>query len=285
MSWVESLSDWLVGSARYWALYLITLILGICVVVLALRPVDPEKIAKAVVQEIRAEGYLIEQVFLDRISGLEAGLNDALDEVPPKVHEWIEAQGFLTEKAFLRHIENCSLCPTDCGGACSPAILPQLPLLFENAKLAPRQSPDEGWRLSPDSEGVRLTPVHQISLDTFVKAFAPCAKVEGRPVRVKVVGYASTRQFADQDGRPLPDTDALNLQAANLRAQGVAGYLRDSAQGFGIDQGFKIDHEPWPSFDDMRRPFVDRSEALQGTEQEALNRSVVVQVHDAGGCQ
>ena len=283
-SLLESLADWFFGSLQYWALCLITLILGICVVVLAFRPVDladPEKIAQAVVRELKAEGLLTAEAFDKRMTKVEG----AVAVVPSKVLALIKAEGYLTEKAFLRHIENCSLCPTDCGGACSPAILPQLPLLFENAKLAPRQSPDEGWRLSPDSEGVRLTPVHQIALDTFVKAFAPCAKVEGHPVRVKVEGYASTRQFVGQGGRPLPDTDALNLQAANLRAWGVAGYLRDSAQGFGIDQGFKIDHEPWPSFEAMRRPFVDRSEALQGTEQEALNRSVVVQVHEAGGCQ
>lgn len=292
MSWVESLSDWLVGSARYWALYLITLILGICVVVLAFRPVDPvdpEKIAKAVVRELKAEELLTAEAFDKRMTKVEG----AVAVVPSKVLALIKAEGYLTERAFLAHIAELEAGldevpkgdkPTP-PSMPSPAILPQLPLLFENAKLAPRQSPGEGWRLSPDSEGVRLTQTHQIALNTFVKAFAPCAKVEGRPVRVKVEGYASTRQFADQGGRPLPDTDALNLQAANLRAQGVAGYLRDSAQGFGIDQGFKIDHEPWPSFEAMRRPFVDRSEALQGTEQEALNRSVVVQVHEAGGCQ
>lgn len=292
-SFLESLSDWFVGSVRYWALYLIIiLLLGICTAHLPIRSItvvsaDPEKIAESVVREIKAEGYLTKQSFLERIAGLEAGLDDALDEVPPRVHEWIKAQGFLTEEAFLRHIENCSPLPagSDCGGTASPAILPQLPLPFENAKLAPRQSPDESWRLSLDSKGVRLTPAHEIALNTFVQAFTPCAKVEGRPVQVRVVGYASTRQFVDQDGRPLPNSDALNLQAANLRARGVVSYLRNSVKGFGIDQGFNIDHEPWKSFDGMQRPFVDRSEALQGTEQEALNRSVVVQVHDAGGCQ
>lgn len=284
MSLIKRLFDWLAKWLRYWALYLLTLILGICLVFLVLT--GPEEIADTVVQEIKAEGYLTERAFLKRIAGLEAGLVDALDGVPPKVHEWINAQGYLTEEAFLRHIKECSLFPAgpNCGGATpdekpSPAVLPQLPLLFENAKLAPRQSPDEDWWLSPDSEGVTLTPAHKTALDTFIKAFTPCAAVEGRTVLVRVEGYASSRQFVDQDGRPLPDSDALNLQAANLRAQGVADYLRNAGQGF------EIDYEPWASFDAMQRPFVDRSKALQGTEQEALNRSVVVQVHDAGGCR
>ena len=281
-SLLEGLVDWLAGLVQDWALYPVTIILGICVAVLAfclVAQVDPEKISKAVVQELKKEGYLTERAFLVRIDGLESSFGEALSKVPPKIQTWIKAQGFLTEEAFLRHIENCSLHPAgpDCGGTASPAVLPQLPLVFENAKLIPRLSPDEDWQLSPDSEGVRLTPAHEIALDAFVKAFTPCAGV--RPVRIRVEGYASTREFLDQDGRPLPNTDSLNLQAANLRAQGVASYLRNSAQGF------QIDHEPWPSFDAMRPPFVDRSEALQGTEQEALNRSVVVQVHDAGGCQ
>ena len=99
-------------------------------------------------------------------------------------------------------------------------------------------------------------------------------------MQIRVEGYASTREFVGQDGRPLPNTDALNLQAANLRAQAVTDFLR----GISVS-GFEISHEPWPNFDAMQRPFVDRHEALQGMDQEILNRSVVVQVHNAGGCQ
>ena len=304
-SFLESLTEWLDALAAlrmlrliaFTALCLITVILGVCVAILAFLPVDSEEfnermtkleeavdaVPSNVLERVKAEGYLTERAFLKRIARLEAGLDDALDEVPPRVHEWIRAQGYLTERVFLHHIQGSpppkvpARRQADPPPMPSPAILPQLPLPFENAKLAPRQSPDEDWQLSPDSEGVRLAPAHEIALDTFVKAFTPCAEV--RPVQLVVVGYASTRQFVDQDGRPLPNSDALNLQAANLRAQGVANYLGSSAQGF------EIIHKPWKSFEAMRRPFVDRSEALQGTEQEALNRSVVVQVHDAGGCQ
>ena len=57
-----------------------------------------------------------------------------------------------------------------------------------------------------------------------------------------------------------------------------------AAAGANGDNGVDVLHEPWRSYGAMRRPFLDVDDDFAGAEQEQLNRVVLVDIQDAGGC-
>lgn len=155
-----------------------------------------------------------------------------------------------------------------CGGGPKAPMESILTLFHENARLGPGNS------LSEDSSGVGLTAEHEARLRSLADAFAPCAKPPGHAVEFEVRGHSSTAEF-----KMLPETESngLNRDAANLRAKVVADRLERS--------GFVAKPKEWESYDAIGRPYLDSSELLSGeTDQEALNRSVFIQVVDAGAC-
>ncbi len=154
---------------------------------------------------------------------------------------------------------------------CRPDFLATFPLVFENARF------DGDGKLSTSSHGIQLTPHDKQHLKSLIKAFTPCAA--RFPVRLTVAGHSSSASFVDTNGNPLPATDQLNLQVANLRANVVVEYLTKASADF------EVGWERWPTYKAMVRPYLDNPKFFGGDrDREALNRSVFIHLRDAGGC-
>ena len=168
-------------------------------------------------------------------------------------------------------VTTCEECGTQCPDCPEPPLLSvasTFTLLYENARL------NEEREVTEDSFGVRLAPRHIKRLDLLANAFQACQQ-EDDPVQFHVTGFSSTAEFrTEPEDEPLPDSDALNLTTANLRATIVGNYLRN--------QNFQVTVEEWFSFDSLRRPYSDNSQP--GTDQQALNRSVFIKLDSAGAC-
>lgn len=225
---------------------------------------DPEKIAEAVSKRLAKDGYLKEETFNRRMN--------SLDQV---------VSSLLTAANFERAVDDLkrALENTCCGVPGSPRIW----VLFENAKLEDDEtgarSPRE--RLTAASRGIAIGDREQARLNVLAAALRACA-VGDRRVRLNIQGYSSTREFVDAQGRAMPDSQALNLEAANLRAEGVISHLR--GQKVHEENGVDIHHVPWQNYAAIRRPFRDSDDEIDGTDQERLNRVVLVELHDAGAC-
>ena len=162
--------------------------------------------------------------------------------------------------------------PTPCpptGGDC-PAppppleVKPRYTLLYENARL------DEDGKVTDQSFGVKLESRHLQRLKLLTAAFEDCNHADA-PVELNVKGFSSTAEFRFQpSGGTMPDSIHLNLETANLRGQLVGAYLKN-------EQGFVVHWERWSSEADMPRPY-------QGVEQQALNRTVFIDLKSAGAC-
>ena len=159
-----------------------------------------------------------------------------------------------------------------------PDFLVAFPLMFDNAGLV-----SEGEQLDFRKGKICPAAAHEERLRALVETFKPCA--EGSVVRFTVEGHSSTVRFRDADGTPLAATDQLNLAVANERAKGVGAYLRMLAEESGAGRGFEIRIVEWETFEQMRRPYLDNSEQLmKGDDRGALNRTVLVELHEAGAC-
>ena len=242
-----------------------TAILAIVVAVLALWPPPPcpdaATIAEAVSQRLEKDGYLKK----DHFDGRMDRLNEAVSLL-------LKTEDFERGLADLkRALASC------CGATNSPTVglQPRIWVVFENARL------DEDKRLTAQSHGIAISGRQRERLDKLAQALLACAAPD-RPVRLKIQGYSSTREFVDDGGRRLPDSDDLNLQAANLRAEVVIGHLR--SQGLNEDAGVEIRHVDWQKYEDIRRPFLDSHEEVQSMDHELLNRAVFLEVLDAGKC-
>lgn len=142
--------------------------------------------------------------------------------------------------------------------------------LFDNAYLDPER------QVTRDSKGVKLDRHHVKRLDLIAKAFRACQTTKDG-VSFHVAGYSSTAEFRMETGagsETLSNTNELNLATANLRMANVANYLES--------EGFKVEAEPWGSIAALQRPYIDDFEP--GVDQQALNRTVFVQVTAAGRC-
>lgn len=174
-------------------------------------------------------------------------------------------------------VEDICDAPQCCGQACRrplppPSVVSNFTLLYENARL----NDDED--ITADSVGVRLAP-HEQRLEKIANAFAACQRETASAVEFKVTGYSSTAKFRREGpngevGEIIDGSDKLNLKTANLRGEVVATYLRE--------KGFEVENKPWDSFEDLIRPYLDDSQP--GTDQQALNRTVFIQVLHAGAC-
>lgn len=162
-------------------------------------------------------------------------------------------------------------CPTpvECDDT-SPTIKVEsrFTFLYENARL------NEEGKVTRESFGVRLAPRHLKRLELLTNALRPCHQPDA-PVKFLVTGYASTAEFLVQpEAEPLSNSDALNLETANLRAQVIGDYLRH--------QAFEVEPKQWPAGQDLQRPYLDDGQA--GMDQQALNRTVFVELTSAGAC-
>ena len=211
-----------------------------------------------------AEGVgRVEKLLKDLISTIDEGIANAVKEGLEGVDERV------ADKVLERLLqEGLCLSKGSCGIGARAPMESNFVLFHENARL------DSDDSLNEDSYGIRLTDEHKTRLDGIASAFAPCARPPDHAVEFKVSGHSSTAKFKML---PLDDSNRLNRDAANLRAKVVADYLERN--------GFTANWESWTSYDAIRRPYLDNSEFLSGeTAQETLNRSVFIQVVDAGAC-
>ena len=153
------------------------------------------------------------------------------------------------------------------------SVVSNFTLLYKNAHL----NDDED--ITRDSSGVKLAPRHERRLEKIAIAFTACQRETASAVKFRVTGYSSTAKFRRKGpngevGEIISDSDKLNLKTANLRAEVVTTYLRE--------KGFEVENKPWDSFEDLIRPYLDDSQP--GTDQQALNRTVFIQVLHAGAC-
>ena len=158
--------------------------------------------------------------------------------------------------------------PDDCSHPRPLKVESRHTLLYENARLID----DE---VTVESFGVKLAQRHVKRLELLTNALQPCHQSDA-PVVFNVTGYSSTAEFrSEPGGEPMPNSDRLNRDTANLRAQIVGDYLES--------QRFSVKTTQWSPDHDMQRPY--RDDAQPGMAQQALNRTVFLDLESAGACE
>ena len=236
--------------------------------------VDVDEIAAAVSKRLEKDGFLKKDAFDERMDGLEEAVSLRL-----------------TTNHFNQAIADLKRAIEAINGACcdgstaTPPVArqPRIWVAFDNARLDedPTGTLAPIQRLTKDSDGIALPNQQRQRLNRLAAALRACA-LPDRRVRLRIQGYSSTREFVDAQGQSIQGSQALNVKAANLRAGVVIDNLHE--QRAGEDDGVDIDHVPWTDYSTMRRPFLDSREEFQSAAQELLNRVVLVEVRDAGGC-
>jgi hypothetical protein len=152
---------------------------------------------------------------------------------------------------------------------------------------------DEAHGCAPDSEGFaagkRPLPGVEDFLAQLVTGLLACAE-EGKPVKLRVRGYASSAPFlkcADEKA-----SDALNLRIANDRADVIVGMIEKAqreARGGEREAGhhIEIEREHWDALEPMiaSRDFNDRDAAGYNEGRAVLTRRADLEVVDPAGCQ
>lgn len=223
-----------------------------------------EEIAEAVSIRLAKDGYLKQSHFDGR-----------MDDLDKAVSLLLTAEEFRAAIAGLKRA--C------CAGPSGAPPVSRIWVVFDNAQLddAPAGTKPTD-RLTRSSQGIAISETQLDRLDGLARALDACATPD-RPVRLAIQGFSSTREFVDADGEPMDDSEELNLNAANFRAANVIAHL-DSAEGSDTESNVEVIHDPWPTYADIRRPFFDSPEGIERTEQELLNRAVLVEIEDAGAC-
>ncbi len=152
------------------------------------------------------------------------------------------------------------------------SVVNDFTFLYENARL------NDAGEVKADNVGVKLATRHERRLEMLERAFRPCQQEGGPKVSFKVTGYSSTAEFQEESPsggrRRMAKSNEMNRATANLRAEVVATRLRRA--------GFDVTHTDWKFFEDLQRRYLDDS--VPGVDQQALNRSVFIQVGHAGAC-
>ena len=207
---------------------------------------------------VEVDGLLTEEEFRKRM--------DVVDSAHEEISKSVEKR--VTTEHFDKRIDELKELLTRCckGGSSGS---PRLEVMFENARLDGRSS------LSEESHGIALSDAQKGRLDKLSDALVACAAPA--PVRLKVQGYSSEREFEG-----VSDSEIHNLEAANLRAKVVKDRL--AARGANEMNRVHVRRESWPTYDQIRRPFKETI-GSSGTDHEQLNRVVYIDLQDAGGCE
>ena len=208
--------------------------------------------------DVDGGGLLTEKEFRKRM--------DVVDAAHEEIKESVEKR--VTTEHFDKRIDELKELLTRCCNRGNP----RLEVMFENARL-------EGRPLNEKSRGIVLSDVERQKLDKLAPVLVACAAPA--PVHLKVQGYSSTRPFKGASERI---SNALNLEAANLRATVVIDHL--AAKHANEMNDVHIHHDPWLNFLAIQRPFDDKA-GLPGADRERLeqlNRVVYIDLLDDGGC-
>lgn len=201
----------------------------------------------------------------DDLASQHADIGKRVDDLYPHIASVVGA----IEDSTCPTLQTPQGCPE--AAPLATSVVSNFTLLYENARL----NDDED--ITADSVGVKLAPRHVRRLDKLASAFKACQQDIANTVKFRVTGYSSTAKFQRETSTSkveMSKSDALNLKTANLRASVVADYLRA--------QDFEVESERWDSFPTLRRPYLDDSPP--GTDKEALNRTVFIEVLHAGAC-
>ena len=259
-------------------LYLVVLALAVAVGWLAFKiksPQDSADPADSVVVEPLSDCVDCEEL-KPRFDAVESALGGLDQTVSDAVRSLEGLEGRVADAVSGKLLaEGCQVTKAteECVGAVPPPMPPitvnsKFTFLYENARL------NEEGEVAKNSVGVKLAPRHLKRLELLTNAFEPCHRADA-PVEFEVAGYSSTAEFRTRpDGSPMDRSDELNLQTANLRAQIVGEYLKG--------QRFAVTTKEWPGDRDLERPYVD--DAQPGVAQQALNRTVLIELKSAGTC-
>lgn len=198
---------------------------------------------------------------VDQSFNQEGVVDEVADRVADTVTSKLLAARMATDGQGQVHADSSAVA-ADRGHPPPMTVNSRFTFLYENARL------NEDGRITGQSVGVKPATRHRKRLELLTTAFRPCHRADA-PVELTVTGYSSTAEFRVQpSGEPMPESDELNRKTANLRAQTVGDYLRN--------QGFSVDTIQWPPERDLDRPYLD---------QQALNRTVFVDIQTAGACE
>ena len=242
-----------------------------------------------VVQALDGKLTALEQRLTDEVENrIETSISDsngdikaALDGVKASLTETLDGklaglEGRVANSVYdrLRQAGICELTETECAPGAPPAmfVASNFTLLYENARL------NEAREVTEESVGIRLAPRHRRRLDLLANAFRACQRPD-KPVEFRVTGYSSTAEFRVKKGAGtelLSGSDELNLKTANLRAAVVGAYLKSK------NLKFTVITKQWESYGDLLRPYLD--DRQPGVDQQALNRTVFIEVLSAGAC-
>ena len=270
-------------------LYAVVLILALAVGYFAWTPQDddrsrgpstdaPDGDLAALEQLVKEAANRIEKLISDTNGNFETALDGVNASVAATVDGKLAGlEGRVANSVYdrLRDAGICELTERECalGAPTSPptmSVASNFTLLYENARL------NEERQVTEDSFGIRLAPRHLKRLEVLTNAFQACQQPED-PVSFRVTGYSSTAEFRVEKKTGtarLHHSDLLNLQTANLRASIVGTYLEN--------KNFAVTPKEWKSFKDLHRPYLDDTQP--GVDQQALNRTVFIEVLSAGAC-
>lgn len=156
------------------------------------------------------------------------------------------------------------------GGITERELLPvHLRVHFENAELDAQSG-------QPSDRGVALTSMQQSLLQSTVNTLGSCTL--GRStVRIKPYGFASSAPF-----RGVPNSDELNVAAANRRAAAVRAALKEMSKG---NENLLIEAPAaWRDFGEMEAARNRCVTASQEGRYSFPGRVVVLQLEEWGAC-
>ena len=236
------------------------------------------------------------------IAAVLSTLNELL-KLLPKVWEYVKTgKGsdlydvssfvFLTSLtvavAFLLGMSGDKTVVTDPNASINPIIF--LQPSGRNAKfLVPFSESAEGCDANADKFklGLNWLPGTEKFIDQLALGISHCS-VPGKPVKIEVRGFASSADFQASGGQKCTNSNDLNVQIANLRADKVS---REVTTALGTSVGaVSITPRHWNSseFDAMRREatFNDRDADNKPVKERGdLTRRADIVVTDASDCE
>lgn len=151
---------------------------------------------------------------------------------------------------------------------------------FENAEVGPTDELTE--------RGVTLSTAREAALEEVVEALRPCAVPE-RPVTIKPYGFASDDPFLDQFSDGIrDDSDELNVEAANRRAEAVHAAFAKLAESAAPDEPGMTVEAPiaWGGFDEMVEARNAMIRVPADSERDPFDdRVVVLRMMSTGACR